>query len=249
MLYIYTIRQTVATTIIVNEMIYNGLGKGSLRISLQRNGGSLTPRLGRLAPTTTATASWWAAKWVGSLSWTVARFHASHLLRTLRISDCFSPASSFGPRFSFVMMSSLFFFYLQRNSTCLLGALFAADVLLLCEQLAGMHRTMMLGLLTTQGFPAPSAPSPCSSDAPRSCLSPRTGSWRAWSVMRQRSILLQPMLANSMLHQDQSRLPVAMCHGNPHGWAFMDIGPHGPRLLRPRAGGSKSCCDPWRRQQ
>ena len=27
-------------------------------------GGSLTPRPGRLAPTTTATASWWAAKWV-----------------------------------------------------------------------------------------------------------------------------------------------------------------------------------------
>ena len=49
--------------------------------------GRLSPRPGRMTPTTTATASWWVAKWLGSLSWTIARFHASHLLRTLRICD------------------------------------------------------------------------------------------------------------------------------------------------------------------
>ena len=49
--------------------------------------GHLTLRPGRVAPTVTATAGWWAAKWLGTLSWTIARFHASHLLRTLRIND------------------------------------------------------------------------------------------------------------------------------------------------------------------
>ena len=38
-------------------------------------------------PTPTATASWYVNKWLGSLSWTMARFHASQLLQTLRISD------------------------------------------------------------------------------------------------------------------------------------------------------------------